>query len=109
MNFAEMLMRPFKVEYPTRLEEDKKLVRSGNPAPNPKWASDARRAKSLAVYRKAMGEEWLTTCQIETRLGYSKGTVSATLQGWYKVGLVERRNVGGGAFNRRHGYEWRVK
>lgn len=55
-----------------------------------------------------MGDAWVPTKTIESRLGFARASALGTLQAWEKDEIVERRKFGGDEnWNYRKGYEWR--
>lgn len=82
--------------------------RSGNPNPGHKAASDAHHTYAMSRYKSVMGDEWVPTVAIESRLGTCPSGVTGTLLSWLDKGIVERRKVGPEkSWNRRKGHEWR--
>lgn len=78
--------------------------------PNVAIANKIRHNNSLEKYRAAMGLVWLTTDQIERRMGLRPRGSGTTLTRWYRDGVLERRPTGGAEeYNPRKGYEWRFK
>ena len=110
MNFAQMLMMDVK-PLPEVAGERQKEPFNRTPAREQAFSNmhDRRHQKSLAKYREVMGDKWMRTKDIQSRLGYAIGVSNETLRNWWQAGLVERRNYGGAAFNRKAGYEWRMK
>ena len=108
MNFADMLMcKVVPLQDRTTTEKPKRqYVRRGSGALRP--ANDAKRAKTIALYKSVVRSEWTATVEFENRLGKSRSTVLPVLRKWEQLGIVESRPIGTG-FNRRHGIEWRFK
>jgi hypothetical protein len=71
------------------------------------WAEHTRLA--IETYKKAMGNDWLSTFQIECRLGYSRCSSLTFLRRLHKeMCLIERRNKDDEpVYNRKRGYEYR--
>ena len=69
-------------------------------------ANKAKHEQAIARYKAAIGDEWVTTHTIESRLGMSRSTCNKTLHGYVDLGVLERRKVGS-QWNRNKGYEWR--
>lgn len=116
MDFAKMLgttVQPLSSRIPTCEANQKARAKA---AGNRDWDRDtnaanvARHAQTLAKYRAVMGDEWVTTRNIDARLGYARTSCWDCLATWEKAGIIERRKVGGNAnWNRRKGFEWRLK
>ena len=82
-------------------------ARKGNPNPIG-WK--ARMVKADKRYQKAMGDKWMTTRDIERKLGMSSSTARYFLMSRLEVGKLERRKVGSvESWTRNLGYEWRWK
>jgi predicted transcriptional regulator len=111
MNFAQMLLSPVTPlsEYQTPHQEVKrKPERTEAQGEATLKAQSARRIKTIAKYKAVMGKGWMTTREIETRLGSGHCTAGQNLYRYLCLGLVDRRNAGGTPqHNRRKGYEWR--
>ena len=107
--FAQMLatqVQPLSARQPAC----EKRQRDAQKAKCMKPAHVARHNASLAKYRKAMGDEWVSTQVIESRLGFARASALGTLREWEEDKIVERRKVGGDEnWNLRRGYEWRFK
>lgn len=107
MNFTQMLMTPVKPLYEP---EGQPKRRSGNPAPNAERGWKAKQAKSEAKYRAVMGKEWMTTIEIERKLGMASSTARHFLMSRFDTGQLERRKAGpADSWTRNKGYEWRWK
>lgn len=107
MNFAQMLMTNVQPLYG---EEDKPKTRSGNPNPNAHIGWKAKMVQTEAKYRAVMGDKWITTREIEARLGRSYSTARHFLFSRFEAGQLERRKVGPiNSWTRNKGYEWRWK
>lgn len=66
--------------------------------------------KTVARYRKLTGGRWVTTRVLEELLGVGKSCVIGTLNKWEAKGIVERRKpCPDREWNRKKGYEWRMK
>lgn len=72
-------------------------------------ANDARHKRAVERYKAVMGTDWVRTKVIESRLGYVQSACYDALNSYLKLGIIERRPVGGGVFIRIKGYEWRWK
>jgi len=82
-------------------------ARKGNPNPIG-WK--ARMVQADERYQKAMGDKWMTTRDIEKKLGMSSSTARYFLMSRLEVGKLERRKVGSvESWTRNLGYEWRWK
>ena len=109
MNISQMLfskVTPLS-EYQPMPEEKKKLHKMEYEI----TINVRRHSDTLDKYRSAWkeGEVWLTTMEIERRLGMSKTSCANTLKRWldeYK--LLERKPVGD-KYNPKIGYQWRWK
>lgn len=67
------------------------------------------RAKTLNAmnrYRKAFGGDWLSTYELECRLGYGRTVANVFLRKLLALGAINRRPRGGGAYVRTKGWEW---
>ena len=108
MNFADMLMTPVVPlqDRPATEKPKRQYVHRGSGALRP--ANDAKHAKTVALYKTVVREEWTATVEFENRLGKSRSTVLPVMRKWEQLGIVESRPIGIG-FNRRHGIEWRFK
>lgn len=115
MNFAQMLLSPVTPlsEYQTPHQEVKRGPKNENgrtaaQEEATRIAQVSRREQTIAKYKSVMGNEWMATREIESRLGSGHCTAGQNLYRYLGLGLVERRNAGGAThFNRRKGYEWR--
>lgn len=74
-----------------------------------KRAHEAHTQGAIEAYRRVMqGAGWLSSWDIECRLGYTRTSSAVFIRKLHRVlGLLERRNKGGGAYNRRWGYEYK--
>lgn len=73
-------------------------------------ASISAHDRTLAKYKAATGDGWLTTTALEDRLGVGRSCVIGTLAKWELKGLVERRKpCADREWNKKKGYEWRMK
>ena len=107
MNFAQMLMKPVQPLYDV---EEQPSRRSGNPHPNSSQGWKALMAQTEAKYRAVMGDEWVATRDIESKLGMSNATARRYLIDRVNDGKMERRKVGPvDCWTRSKGYEWRWK
>ena len=111
MNFAQMLMTPIvalrdrpTVENP---KPERQYVHRGSGALRPE--NDAKHAKTVALYKTVVREEWTATVDFENRLGKGRSTVLPVLKKWEQLGIVEHRPIDGVKFNRSKGLEWRFK
>ena len=85
-----------------------KAQREGRTVKVVKPAHIKRHANSIAAYTKVMGDAWVPTKTIESRLGFARASALGTLREWEELEIVERRKIGGEAnWNLRKGYEWR--
>jgi len=68
-----------------------------------------RHSDTLDKYRSAWkeGDVWLTTREIEKRLGMSKAVASNTLKKWMNEYKILERRPHGEVYNPCRGYEWR--
>ena len=71
-------------------------------------ANKARHAKTVAKYQAVMGKEWVKTSLIEARRGVARTACYETLMKYLKMGLLERRPIGG-KLTKNKGHEWRWK
>lgn len=69
--------------------------------------SEATRNQAIARYRTVMGDGWMKTQDIDAGLG-RPGGADRILRKWFRLGLVDRRPVGG-VFHQARGYEWKFK
>ena len=82
-------------------------ARKGNPNPTG-WK--ARKIQAEERYRRVMGDKWMTTRDIERKLGMSSSTARYFLMSRLEEGKLERRKVGPvESWTRNLGYEWRWK
>jgi len=107
MMFSTMLatqVKPLSAYQPEcqKREKDKRANRTIKPA------HIKRHDNSLKAYREVMGDEWVPTKTIESRLGFARASALGTLRTWEEDKIVERRKVGGEVnWCLRKGYEWR--
>lgn len=108
MFFTSMLKAPV-----TPLSEHKPPApgkkNRGNSHPNHSRANEVRSEKAKAKYIAAIGPEWTRTATVESRLGMSRSSCTETLTKYFNEGILDRRPVDGKPYNRRAGWEWRVK
>ena len=81
--------------------------RSGNPHPNHVIANDAKIEAARKRYKAVMGDEWVATKAIESRLGRGRGTVYETLTKFVARGELMRRPLDGKPYRKCGGYEWK--
>lgn len=73
-------------------------------------AAISQHERTLARYKAAMGDGWLTTIALEDKLGVGRSCVIGTLAKWEAKGIVERRKpCADREWNKKKGYEWRIK
>lgn len=66
--------------------------------------------KTVARYAAVMNGEWVTTMELETRLGVGRSCVIGTLVKWEAKDIVERRKpCADREWNKKRGFEWRMK
>ena len=106
MKFAEMLMQEVQPLPNTRGPTRHKRPNTWS---NPAMAISAKKAKALAKYREGVTTEWSTAPTIARRMDMGRNDIFKQLVNYAKEGILEQRPAGGGAFNRRKGWEWRVK
>lgn len=88
-------------------QEEGVPLRKGNSNPVG-WK--ARMVQAEERYRKVMGDKWMTTRDIERKLGMSSSTARCFLVARLEAGKLERRKVGPVEnWTRSLGYEWRWK
>lgn len=109
MNLAKMLAATVKPlsAYEPACQKRQRTVQKASSTVN---ANVAKHMKSITAYRNVWrGAEWLTTAQIEQRLGRGRSCCLPTLTKWAADGILERRKIIGanGRWNRRLGVEWR--
>ena len=107
ISLVELLLFPPKILPKVEPVEEPMKPRSGNPKPNHQLANDAKIAAARKRYKDVMGDEWVSTKIVESRLGRRRGTVSETLRAFKARGELECRPAGGETYNARKGYEWR--
>jgi hypothetical protein len=119
VNFAQMLLSPCtplseyqtpcqKVKRAPKSKAAKEEGRTEAQVHSTRNAQRARRIQTVAKYKAAMGNEWMTTRAIEDRLGSGHSTAGQNLYRYLTLGMVERRNAGNTPeHNSRKGYEWR--
>jgi Fic family protein len=100
MNFAQMLATEVK---PQRLDGHKTWTR------NTKVANVVVQSKAIRKYTAAVSRDWTKTVDIATRLGMERMSVFKQLAKYVRLGILERRPLGGRPFNQHTGWEWRVK
>lgn len=103
MNFAQMLAMDVK-PLPDTLGRGKTSWKRDT-----QTANKAVRSKAIDKYCKAIGPEWTKTADIATRLGMERMSVFKQLAKYVRLGILERRPLGGRPFNQHTGWEWRVK
>ena len=81
--------------------------RGGNPKPNHVIANNAKIEAARKRYKAVMGDEWVATKTIESRLGRGRGTVYETLTKFVARGELMRRPLDGKPYRKRGGYEWK--
>ena len=81
--------------------------RRGNPKPNHQLANEAKIEAARKRYKAVMGDEWVATKTIESRLGRGRGTVYETLTRFVARGELTRRPLDGKPYRKRGGYEWK--
>lgn len=80
-------------------------TRKGNPNPIG-WK--ARKIQAEERYRRVMGDQWMTTRDIEKKLGMAFSTARYFLMSRFAAGQMERRKAGPvDSWARSKGYEWR--
>lgn len=105
MRLVDYLMTPVQ---PLCEPEEQPKRRRGNPAPNAELGWKAKQAKSEAKYRAVMGNSWMTTTEIERKLGMASSTARDFLMSRFDTGQLERRKAGpADSWTRNKGYEWR--
>lgn len=110
MNLEQMLyakVTPLSEYQPTESRREKKKNAPKNP--NVANANKVRHNNSFEKYRAALGQDWLTTREIEKRMKLRPRGSGTTLTNWFRQGHLERRPAGGEEYNSRKGYEWRIK
>lgn len=71
-------------------------------------ANKAAHEQAITRYREVMGEQWVSTKLIESRLGMSRSSCTPNLLKWEKMELVEKRKIGDvKSWTRMKGNEWR--
>jgi len=108
MNFAEMLMQEVKPQPPTRREDREKKTKKNTWSDMSK-ARVVRIAETREKYLAAVGEEWRNAVSIAERAGMARASMFKQLEVYVSKGVLEQRPAGGKPFNRRSGWEWRVK
>jgi hypothetical protein len=98
----ESLLKLAPVEEPLK-------PRSGNPAPSHNKANIARTNKAIIRYKKAIGLVWIGTQTVAERLHMSRASAFKTLNKYHEAGILDRQPLDGKPYNKRRGYEWRVK
>ena len=100
MKFADYLAMSV-----SRQREESIPTRKGNPNPVG-WK--ARKVQAEERYRRVMGDQWMTTRNIEKKLGMAFSTARYFLMCRFEVGQMERRKAGPiDSWTRNKGYEWR--
>jgi hypothetical protein len=84
-----------------RVEAPKKAT-SRNYTGQLKAANVAKTTKSQERYREALGENWVSTEQLEVKLKYYRSSILDTLRKYEREGLVGRRSTG-----KTNALEWR--
>jgi hypothetical protein len=103
MNFAQMLTMDVKPIPDTRGRTGKTWKR------DTKTANAVVQSKAIRKYTAAIGPKWSKTADIATRLGMERMSIFKQLVRYYKLGILERRPLGGKPYNHHTGWEWRVK
>ena len=99
MKFADYLAMSVKGQ-----REESILARKGNPNPVG-WK--ARKIQAEERYRRVMGDQWMTTRDIEKKLGMAFSTARRFLIDRVNDGKMERRKAGPvDCWTRGRGYEW---
>lgn len=71
-------------------------------------ANKAIHEAAVAKYKAAMGDEWVLTTIIESRLGMSRSSCTPNLMKWEDQGIVEKRRKDAGRdWVKSDGNEWR--
>lgn len=107
ISMVELLLFPPKILPKVEPVEGPMKPRAGNPKPNHQLANDAKIAAARKRYKDVMGDEWVPTKTIESRLGKGRSTAYDTLMKFVERGELMRRPLDGKPYNRRSGYEWR--
>ena len=102
----KLLLFPPTVTPNIRLTETPRKSRGGNPRPNHVLANEAKVTAARSRYKSVMGNEWVPTNVIESRLGTGRGCVNETLRKFVARGEMVRRPVKDGQIKRK-GYEWK--
>ena len=110
MNLSQMLMKevkPLSAHSADRAKEYEKRKRARNPKPGS--GPDCQRQSTLNNYKANWPEgAWLSTQEIERRVGRKRGGVRNTLNKWEACGLLEHRVVRNSQ-GRLNSFEWRWK
>lgn len=110
MNLLQMLETANAAPNPQaiKLEQAKKKRKQFMTMAEAGW--EAHHVKAVAKYRDIMKNQgWLTTAQIEGRLGYTRSSSTVFLRRLHQeLKLIERRNKDGEMkYVRQRGYEYR--
>jgi len=103
MNFAQMLTMDVKPIPDTQGRAEKTWKR------DTKTANAVVQSKAIRKYTVAVGRDWTKTVDIAVRLGMERMSVFKQLAKYVRLGILERRPLGGRPFNQHTGWEWRVK
>lgn len=106
MNFAQMLMQDVQPLPDTR---DPARHKRKNTWTDVDKLHTARHLEAVGRYKEAVGPDWRKATIIAKRLGMSRDAIFKQLITYTEQGILEQRPAGGGEFNRRKGFEWRVK
>jgi hypothetical protein len=81
--------------------------RGGNPHPDHMKANMAKVDKARKRIKRVMGDEWVSTPKIDSRLGTSRSSTLATLRSFEARGELACRPLRGEPYARNKGYEWK--